>query len=375
MAEKRNWFNMAAKAAQNGKKTAEIAIYGPIMDEKWSDEEVAPVDFAAELKALGDVEQIDLRINSPGGSVFAGFAIHNMLVRHPAKVVAHVDGLAASIASVIAMAGDEIHMPANALMMIHDPSGMVWGGASDMRKMADSLDKITEGIVASYQRHSGKTIEEIKALMAAETWMTGNDAVALGFATHAGKPVKVSNDWDLSQFRHPPVAAFSNQPREDQPMQHNVNNAVPSPTPPDPKAMTREMVEKDHPDWVAQWKEAGRKEELARQEGLNAIAVPGMESLMAAFRADGVTTPGQAALAILREQQKQGVNFLSSMRADAAAVNITASADTTTGAQDFVALVDAAVASGKYKTRAEATEAVARQNPKAYEIHRSGKKE
>ncbi|MGO0742388.1 head maturation protease, ClpP-related, partial [Bacillus licheniformis] len=129
--------------------TAEITLYGSITGEGWFSESSSKT-FQSELKSLGDVSSIDLYINSPGGDVFEGQAIHSMLQRHKAKINVYVDALAGSIASVIAMAGDKITMPSNAMMMIHNPyMGMV-GNAAEFRKAADDLDKITESIVSTY---------------------------------------------------------------------------------------------------------------------------------------------------------------------------------------------------------------------------------
>ena len=120
------------KAKEN---KAELMLYGEISDTSWWGDEVTPKAFKSELDALGDVEQIDIYINSGGGDVFAGEAIYNMLRRHNAKKVVHVDGLAASIASIIAMVGDEIVMPENAMLMIHE----AWGRNHFIRCRTDPL--------------------------------------------------------------------------------------------------------------------------------------------------------------------------------------------------------------------------------------------
>ena len=128
--------------------------------------------FLDELKALGPVAELTVRINSPGGSVFDGVAIYNALKRHDAAITVWIDGIAASIASMIAMAGDEVVMPENAMLVLHDPSGLVAGTASDMRAMAEALDRMKAGMVAAYRDKSGRDDAEIEALMAAETWLS-----------------------------------------------------------------------------------------------------------------------------------------------------------------------------------------------------------
>ena len=162
--------------AEGEKSTeAEISIYDQIGG--WG---VTANDFIAQLKELGDVSTINLRIASGGGSIVEGNTIFNALKRHEAKVITHIDSLAASMASVIAMAGDEIHMAANALLMIHNPWTMSMGGAEQLRKDADLLDKMEANIRTSYAR-STLSAEELDAAMEAETYYTAEEAKEFGF--------------------------------------------------------------------------------------------------------------------------------------------------------------------------------------------------
>lgn len=174
----------------NGK--AEILLYEQIGESFWGDG-MGAKRFAEELKGLGDVTQLDVRINSPGGSVFEGNAIHNMLKAHAAKVTVYVDGIAASIASVIAMAGDEIVMPANAMMMVHDPSGVAIGTAEDMAKMAEALTRVKDAIITSYTARTGLPKDEVSELMSDETWLTAEMAVEKGFADTVSGAVEADN--------------------------------------------------------------------------------------------------------------------------------------------------------------------------------------
>lgn len=144
--------------------------------------------IANSLKELGDVDEIDIHVNSNGGSVFEGFAIYNLIKNHSAKVTMHVEGIAASAASTILMAGDKIVMAQNAYIMIHDPSSYAWGNSADLRKTADMLDNIKEQVVAVYASRSGKkTEEEFAQLMADETWFTASQAVEAGLADEINK--------------------------------------------------------------------------------------------------------------------------------------------------------------------------------------------
>ena len=169
------WYEIKNKSDK-----AEIWIYEMIGEDFWSGGGVTAKNFQKELSAI-KASQIDLHINSPGGEVFDGIAIYNLIRQHPAKVTTYIDGLAASIASVIALAGDTIYMAENALMMIHNPYGLVMGMAEDMRKMADRLDIVRDSISKAYISKTDKPEDEINALMEAETWMTADDAMEFGF--------------------------------------------------------------------------------------------------------------------------------------------------------------------------------------------------
>jgi ATP-dependent Clp endopeptidase proteolytic subunit ClpP len=135
------------------------------------------------VKDLENVKSktIHLRINSPGGSVFDGTSMYNALKQHPANVIVHVDGLAASIASIIALAGNEVRMSENAFFMIHEPWSMVIGSSEEMRKEADLLDKVRGMIAGTYMKKSGKPEKEVLDLMAEETWMSAEEALSMGF--------------------------------------------------------------------------------------------------------------------------------------------------------------------------------------------------
>ena len=169
------WYEIKNKSDK-----AEIWIYEMIGEDFWSGGGVTAKNFQKELSAI-KASQIDLHINSPGGEVFDGIAIYNLIRQHPAKVTTYIDGLAASIASVIALAGDTIYMAENALMMIHNPYGLVMGMAEDMRKMADRLDIVRDSISKAYISKTDRPEDEINALMDAETWMSADDAMEFGF--------------------------------------------------------------------------------------------------------------------------------------------------------------------------------------------------
>jgi ATP-dependent protease ClpP protease subunit len=169
----------------SGDKTADIYIYDEIG--YWG---VTARQFASSMKALGDLDHINLHIHSPGGDVFDGIAIYNLLNSHTASKTVYIDGLAASMASVIAMVGNPIIMPENAMMMIHKPWGITGGDANDMRDYADLLDKVEAVLIPSYAKKTGKTPDELALMLGEETWMTAQECLEHGFADQISTAVQ-----------------------------------------------------------------------------------------------------------------------------------------------------------------------------------------
>lgn len=170
---------------------ANINIYGDITSWAWEElGEMSAVILSKQLEQLADVSQINVYINSYGGEVAEGLAIYNALKRHKAKVVTYCDGFAASIASVIFMAGDERIMNESSLLMIHNAWTYAVGNSEELRKQADDLEKITQASVIAYKSHSTLSEEEIKDLMDKETWILPEEALEYGFATGIEKAEK-----------------------------------------------------------------------------------------------------------------------------------------------------------------------------------------
>lgn len=162
---------------------SEILLYGPIAGESsWWGDEVTPKNFAADLESLGG-RDVTVRINSGGGDVFAAHAIHNQLVAYKGRVTVVIDGLAASAATIIAVAGDRIIMPCNALFMIHNPAiGLSdYYGADELLRVAEALNTIKDSIVAAYRKRCKASAEELAAMMDAETWMGAAECLEKGF--------------------------------------------------------------------------------------------------------------------------------------------------------------------------------------------------
>lgn len=188
------------RAASEG--IAELYLYGIIESGTWWGDEITPQTFKRELDELGDISTLNVFINSDGGDVFAGQAIHLMLKRHKAHVNVYVDGIAASIATVIAMAGDTVYMASNSLMMIHSPwTGPVWGNAKQLRKIADDLDAAREGMLAAYQEKTGIDRDELIELLEAETWFSAEKAIQLGFADEIEQKKQIAACFTNGQLR------------------------------------------------------------------------------------------------------------------------------------------------------------------------------
>ena len=162
-------------------------------------------EFAAALDDLDDdTEEIRLHINSPGGSVFEGIAMMNALRNHPARIVATVDGIAASAASFLAVSADELVMSRNSELMIHDAWGLVIGNATDMREMAELLDKFSDNIASIYAEKTGGDTETWRAAMSAETWYSADEAVEAGLADRVDlkRKADAKDRFDLSIFNY-----------------------------------------------------------------------------------------------------------------------------------------------------------------------------
>lgn len=170
-------------ALTKANNSAEINIYGDITSFPWFDGDMSANNLSKQLDGLDDVQEINVHINSYGGEVAEGLAIYNALKRHPAKIKTFCDGFACSIASVIFMAGDERIMNDSSLLMIHNAWSFAEGNATELRKLADDLEKITQASIVAYKAHSNLSEDEIKELLDAESWILPEEALNYGFAT------------------------------------------------------------------------------------------------------------------------------------------------------------------------------------------------
>ncbi|MGM8213563.1 head maturation protease, ClpP-related [Virgibacillus sp. W0430] len=225
-------------------KSADLYIYGEIVDNtdwKWDEYDVMPDDVKGSLEKVDGLETLNIYINSPGGSVFAGLAIYNMLKRNEAKKIVHIDGVAASMASIIALVGDEVYMPSNAFMMIHKPLTWVIGNANDLRKIADDLDTIESGLMQAYEENlrEGVDVEEVKQMVNDETWLTADEATKY-FNIEITKAVEVTASAShlLENFKNVPKTLL----KED-------------------KLIIPKMNDKDKNQFIADWESAKKTDE------------------------------------------------------------------------------------------------------------------
>lgn len=263
------WYEFRNESGTNG--PAELLIYD-VIEEGWG---VSPSSFARALASL-DADELTVRLNSPGGSVYDGIAILNSLRGARQKVTTVVDGLAASIASVIAMAGDEIVMMPNSEMMIHNAWTFVSGTADDLARAADALGKTTANIASIYADKTGLPVQFWTEQMAAETWYSAQEAVDVGLASRVGAPESTSNvaamarnSFDLTYFN------FAGRMK------------APAPVTESPSAAAEAKVPQEKEAIVATLKES-----LADRFGINADAddeafIKAAEDALAAKNADG----------------------------------------------------------------------------------------
>lgn len=202
------------RTVRNAGETPTIYLYD-IIGSDWFGG-VSAQDFAAELNSLRDEAVVHLRINSPGGDVFEARAMATALQQFSGKVIAFIDGVAASAATWVALATDEVNIADGAFFMVHNSWTLAYGDKSVMLDTASLLEKIDNTIVADYVRATGKTADEIRAWMDAETWFTAQESVDNGFADALIETKsKADNVWDLSAYKNAPKAQQAPQPKID----------------------------------------------------------------------------------------------------------------------------------------------------------------
>lgn len=312
-------------------------LYGEISEYSWWGDEVTPAEFNNDLKALGPVEEITVRINSGGGDVFAAVAIYTRLKEHKAKIAVKIDGWCASAATIIAMAGDIVEISVAGVFMVHDPLAGLMGyyNTTDLGNIVRELEVIKQSIVNCYMTVTDKSEEEIKNLMTDEgSWFTGQEAVDAGFCTavmftdvqteveNAEKIIVNSVSIGLERFHTVPkgLLGYANS-------HNNKPNAENSK---EDKKMTLEEFKKDHPDVANAYKNeilagtgtdaAGNKAaadaERARIKAIDEITLPGFENLANKAKYEEPVSAEAFAMQIIAEQKKTGQAFLTNREQD-----------------------------------------------------------
>ena len=285
---------------------AKVMLYGAVG--AWY-EEMDAKSVVKKLSALADEEDIEVRINSAGGSVFDGMAIYNTLRGRKGKVRVHVDGLAASIASVIAMAGDEIVMEPGSMMMIHNPWNVTIGDAEDHRESAELLDKVRDSIAVAYEQKTGLARKELVDLMDAETWFTAEEAVGFGFASSIGEEQIAA----MAMSRHD-LSAFINVPGTLRAMARGeaMGKQAQEPTP----VAVAETVAAEVVDVDAIKAEAVKMERERTTTIRAAVAKAGLGGEYADELVNGGWTVQEAQAMIIDQWGKQGVQAQSAVRVE-----------------------------------------------------------
>lgn len=286
---KKTWFKVE-NLAESEKK---VLIYDEIGG--WG---IRAIDLINEINSGDTKLPLNVYINSPGGDLVEALAIFNAIKRYEGETTAYVDGIAASAASYIAMAFDKVVMPKNTMMMIHDPISYAIGNADDMRETADLLDKFKNSIISGYANKSGKSSEEISALLSNETWISADEALEMGFADEVIDPIEVvatSREWN---FKNAPESLVSNKAKEgqvaeivDDPVIQNSNEG-------DPIASIQETAADPVSETVTALQV---NDEASPLEIANACTIAGVPHMIAEFLASGQTV-GQVKNKIIEMQ-------------------------------------------------------------------------
>lgn len=322
----RFWNFVAANEAEN--KPAELILYGDISSTSWRGDEITPKQFSNDLTALGDVAEIVVRINSGGGDVFAANAIYTRLKDHKAKITVKIDGWAASAATIIAMAGDTIQIPASGVFMIHDPKMGVMGyyAADEFVKLSEELAVIKQSIINGYALKTGKDESEISELMAKETWYDGNQAVENGFCDEimfgevqteiedASRIVVNSVPLNIERYPNIPTKLLNSRtPRGGGFTNKNNQKGVETSM----EIKTADELRAAYPELTTQLVESATAAERKRIQDIEGVALPGFEGVISKAKFETPTTAAEVAISIVAEQKKQGAAYLEKRDTDA----------------------------------------------------------
>lgn len=315
--------------------TAELILYGDISQTSWWDDEITPTEFSRELQELGAVDEIIVRINSNGGDVFAAAAIYTRLKDHKAKIIVKIDGWAASAATIIAMAGDEIIIPENGIMMIHDPMLGLYGyyNVAELTDLQKELEVVKASIINAYEMKTGRTKEEIAEIMEGTTWLLGQEAVDEGFAdrTMFGEVADIKNDnksivvngLEFSQERYGKIPHKVLNHCHPSDGDININNNGKSKG--EKKKMEIKTVEElrnAYPELVASVEKDSRETERVRIKEIENMAPTGFDEIINKAKFEEPMAAGEVAVLILSEQKQKGKNYINKRDKDAKASGV-----------------------------------------------------
>lgn len=322
------------KNMDGGGKTPELLVYGEIGG--WWDG-VDAKEFNQTLMSITSPE-IDVRINSGGGDVFTAQAIYAALRRHSAKINVYIDGMSASAATIIQMAGDRIIMPAGSMVMIHNPLTYFYGNAEEMREVAGVLDKVRDAIMAAYVDKTGLTEERLKELMDAETYMTAAEAVELGFATEIEHELKIAasltrdkmvvNNVVMNHKRlaNMPEAWLTTQENNVQSSNKTglAGNEPKKPVKENPK-MTLDQLKAEHPELyqaaIDEGVQAGVTQERERIKAIEDMALAGHDDIANAAKFETGISAEAYAVEVIKAEKGKKDDFLSKRKDDASALD------------------------------------------------------
>lgn len=301
--------------------SADMILYGTIGSDEWWDD-ICDKTFKEEIANLGEVENINLHINSPGGSVFAAVAIANTLKNHKAKIIAFIDGLAASAATIITSACDVVKMPKNALFMIHNPLTWAYGDKQELEKTGILLDKVKDSILETYlAKAKDKTKEELSALMDEEKWFNAEEAKEFGFIDEIvgemEKPQNVNNllivnslAFDISKFKNFPTSKTTELATTAEPTQNTVTNTV--------EEMTVEKFKASYPELYENIVNGERN----RIEAIENLEVVGFDDIVNEAKFKEPIDAANLALKILNIKKEKNKKTLENIQNDSQAATI-----------------------------------------------------
>lgn len=317
----KKFWNFILQQPESGE--AVLSIDGEIAETSWYSDAITAAQFTKELKELGDVNNIVVRINSGGGDVFAANAIYTRLKEHKATINVKIDGWCASAATIIAMAGDTIEIPASAVFMIHNPKMSVFNycEAKEFEKFAKELDTIKNSIVNAYCTRTGKSKEEVSKLMDEESWWTGEEAVENGFCdklmfsnvenivdNHKAIINKVSMDYEKLPAKIQKLFKVENKIENQVPNKESITNV--------------NQLRNTYPELVKMIEDEAVSNERKRISDIEDVTMIGYEEMAKEAKFTKPIEAKDLSMKIIAEEKKKGKNYIDDRNADVVESNV-----------------------------------------------------